>query len=316
MKKSLKNRVSSLVLNGTFKAIGSLPLWMLYGISDTVAFLAGRVIGYRRKVIRKNLTTSFPEKDTKELRKIERDFYRFLGDYFVETLKLGCMSREEILKRMRFEGQDEVNAVLESGQNVSLLLGHYGNWEWISSIPLHLPEGIHGGQIYHPLENEAADEAFLRIRSRFDAISIPMKDTLLTVRKWQHEGRPFIIGYIADQVPLIDTVHYFAHFLNHPETPAFTGHERISRMLHAAVFYCDITRPRRGEYVCRYVKMTDDAASLPQFELTRKYYEMLEDTIRRTPHLWLWSHNRWKRGMDDFIRWHGEEGAKKMLSRL
>lgn len=315
MKENRNSGQAYRLMNAAFKAAGSLPLWMLYGISDFVAFLAGGVFGYRRAVIRKNLSASFPEKDGKELKKIEKGFYRFLGDYFVETVKLGRMSKKQILRRMKFEEQDEVNKCLENGKNVSLLLGHYGNWEWISSIPLHLPEGFHAGQIYHPLENEAADKVFYDLRSRFGAENIRMKDTLPTVMKWRREGKPFIIGYIADQVPLFDGMHYFADFL-HQDTPAFTGHERISRMLHAAVFYCDIFRTKRGEYVCRYVKLTDDAAALPQFELTKKYYGMLEATIRRTPHLWLWSHNRWKRTRSDFYDYYGKEEAEKRLSHL
>lgn len=315
MKKKTGSKMAAAIYNGVFGAVGSLPLWVLYGISDIVALLAGGIVGYRRKVIRKNLRESFPEKSERELRAIERRFYRFLGDYFVETLKLGRMSETQIRKRMRFEGTDEVNECLRNGKNVSLLLGHYGNWEWISSIPLHMPEGVPGGQIYHPLENEAADEAFLKIRNRFGAVSIKMKDTLPVIMKWRREGTTSMIGYIADQVPLFDGVHLFTDFLHH-DTPVFTGHERISRMQHAAVFYGDITRPRRGEYVCRYVKITDDAASLPQFELTKQYFRLLEATIRKEPSLWLWSHNRWKRNRAMFYDYFGKEEADKRLSRL
>lgn len=310
-----RKKFTAKLLNTVFASVGSLPLWILYGVADIVALLAGGIVGYRRKVIRKNLESSFPEKDKKELRKIEKGFYRFLGDYFVETLKLGRMSREQILKRMKFENFDEVNKYLEAGQNVSLLLGHYCNWEWISSIPLHLPEGVKGGQIYHPLENEAADEAFLKIRSRFGAYSIKMRDTLPTIMQWRREKKPFMIGYIADQVPLPDGVHYFADFLHH-DTAAMTGPERLSRMLHAVVFYGEITRPKRGQYSLRFIKVTDDAAKLPQFELTRKYYELLENTIRKTPHLWLWSHNRWKRGRKFFYEYFGQEEAEKRLQHL
>lgn len=310
-----KPSFSTRMLNALFGAIGSLPLKVLYGFSGVVAWLASDVIGYRRKVIRKNLTSSFPEKSERELRTIEKNFYRFLADYFVETMKLGRMSRSQILHHMRFENQEEVNREFENGKNVSLLLGHYGNWEWISSIPLHLPEGIKGGQLYHPLESKAADEAFLKIRNRFGAYSIKMADTLPTLMAWRRETKPFIIGYIADQVPLWNGVHLFTDFLHH-DTPVFTGPERLSRMLHAAVYYCDISRPERGQYVCRYVKMTDDAATLPQFELTRRYFNMLAATIEKNPSLWLWSHNRWKRDRKGFFEYFGNEEAEKRLSHL
>ncbi|MDE6680802.1 MAG: lysophospholipid acyltransferase family protein, partial [Muribaculaceae bacterium] len=239
--------------------------------------------------------------ETAELRKIERDFYRFLGDYFVETLRLGRMSEKEIRRRMCFENGDEVQRYLEAGRNVTLYLGHYCNWEWVSSIPLHFDRKLHMGQIYHPLENNAADEAFLSIRGRCGATSIKMADTLPTLMKWRREGTPFMVGFIADQVPLFDGMHYFADFL-HQETSTFTGPERLSRMFDSVVFYCDIRRDKRGYYTCRYVRMTDNPKSLPQFELTQKYYDMLSESIHRQPALWLWSHNRWKRTKTDFVR--------------
>lgn len=310
-----KHKLSGWMLKGVFSAFGSLPMPVLYGISSGVAWLAGDVIGYRRKVVRQNLRSSFPEKTDAELRDIEKKFYRFLCDYFVETLRLGRMDADEISRRMVYEGQEEVNRCLESGRNVSLVLGHLGNWEWSSSIPLHLPAGIHAGQIYHPLENEGADEAFLKIRGRFGATSIRMKDTLPTIMRWRKEGKPFIIGYISDQSPVYEAIHCFTPFLNH-DTAAITGHERLSRMLHAAVFYCEISRPERGKYVCRYVQMTDDAAKLPQFELTHRFYRLLEENIRLRPELWLWSHKRWKRGRKEFYEHFGQEEAEVRLTRL
>lgn len=302
MKKGIQNMSSGgRLLSTLFSAVGLLPLRVLYGLSDTVAFLAGRIVGYRRKVIRKNLTLSFPDKDLKDLRKIERDFYRFLGDYFVETLKLGRMSEDNIKSRMRFENEEEVRHYLDAGRNVTLYLGHYCNWEWMSSIPLHFDKELHMGQIYHPLESKAADEAFLKIRGHCGATSIKMADTLPTLMKWRREGKPFMVGFIADQVPLFEGMHYFADFL-HQETPTFTGPERLSRMFDSVVFYCDIRRDKRGYYTCRYVKMTDNPKSLPQFKLTQKYYDMLAESIDRQPALWLWSHNRWKRTKTDFVR--------------
>lgn len=308
-KKSWRERAFNLM----FGAIGSLPLGLLYIFSDFVSFLLGRIVGYRHKVIRENLSSSFPEKDEKELRGIEKGFYRFLGDYFVETMRLGRMDKDEISRRMRFEGSEEVNKALSQGKHVTLYLGHYCNWEWISSIPLHITEKALLGQIYHPLENEAADKAFLKIRSRFGATSIKMGDTLKELMKYHRAGIPTIIGYIADQSPLFNAVRYFADFLHH-DTPVITGPERLSRMFNSTVFYCDVSRPKRGEYVCRYVKMTDDASKLPPFELTRKYYEMLENSIRRQPEYWLWSHRRWKRTRQDFYDYFGEEEAIKRLS--
>lgn len=70
---------------------------------------------------------------------------------------------------------------------------------------------ITGGHIYHPLRNEAFNRLFLKMRSRFKGINIPMKETLrfIMTQKRLHKkllldslpirdrsGIPFIIGLI------------------------------------------------------------------------------------------------------------------------
>ncbi len=311
---SLRNRSwEKKLLQGLFSTVGSLPLWFLYGLSDFIALFVGDIIGYRKSVIHTNLSSCLPDKDKKELREIEKGYYRFLCDYFVETLRLGCMGKEEIMHRMKFEGTDLVNEALSQGKNVTLYLGHYCNWEWLSSIPLHIREKVFMCQIYHPLENEASDAAFLKIRGRFGANSVKMADTLKVLRKYHQKGVPTMTGYIADQSPLFNAMRYFTNFLHH-DTPVTTGPERLSRMFHATVFYCDIERPKRGEYICRFIKMTDDASTLPPFELTEKYFRMLETSILHKPDYWLWSHRRWKRTRQDFYDYFGEKEALKRLS--
>ena len=49
------------------------------------------------------------------------------------------------------------------------------------------------------------------------------------------------------------------------------------------------------------VDMVDNAASLPDNELTNMYYKLLEDGIREQPNMWLWTHNRWKRTRQGWI---------------
>lgn len=301
-------------LSFLFSAIGSLPLWVLYGIADIVAVLAGLVVGYRRKVIRGNIMRCFPQMTNKELRKTEWEFYRFLGDYFLETLRLGRMTPKEIERRLKFENVEEVNEILAQGKSITAYLGHYCNWEWISSLPLHLKGDSIAGQIYHPLENEASDYAFLKIRGRFGAQSIDMEKVLPVLREWRREGKPSIVGYISDQAPLLQSVHYIADFFGQ-ETLTYTGPERLAKTFKMPVFYIDVRRPKRGYYVAKFIKMSDDASQEPPFSLTQRYYELLEASIRRAPQFWLWSHRRWKRMPADFIRLYGEEDARKRLSR-
>ena len=75
-----------------FRILSLLPLGVLYVLSDFEYLLVYRLIGYRRKIVRSNLTTSFPEKSEAEIREIERAFYRWFCDYFFEAVKLLTIS--------------------------------------------------------------------------------------------------------------------------------------------------------------------------------------------------------------------------------
>ncbi len=292
--------------------ISLLPLWVFYRLSDGLYYLVYHVVRYRRRVVYANLRSSFPEKSEDEIERIAKDFYSFFCDYIVETLKLFSMGEKNIRKRMKFEGLDQVKKDFANGRSVSVYLGHYCNWEWISSLGLHLDEQC--GQIYHPLENATLDRLFLYMRGRFKAQSIKMDDTFLTILKWKKEGRKNIVGYIADQVPGYNNIHYWADFLHH-DTPVFTGAERISKIMDTAVYYIDVERPRRGYYVARFIKIADSLNEHPVFFATEQYFRLLEKNIQRAPQYWLWSHKRWKRTREEFNRMFTEEERKKRLSK-
>ncbi len=287
-------KIGQTLLNTVMWGASRIPLGLLYGLADILAFTAHDIVRYRRRVVDSNLASSLPELSDRERRRVARRFYRFLGDYFVETLRLHSMSEAEMRRRMSFENIDEVVADLRSGRDVTLYLGHYCNWEWVSSLPLHFPKDVVCGQIYHPLSNKTFDTLFLGLRERFGAHCIPMARTLRQMITWKRDGKTSIVGYIADQRPTGGRDHHWLRFLHH-ETDAITGAEEISRRLKAAVYYVDMSRPERGRYVGRFVKICNDASTMPApFAVTDRYYELLEASIRRDPPYWLWSHKRFK----------------------
>lgn len=69
-----------------------MPWWWIWLNADVFYFIAYHVFGYRRKVVRKNLVESFPEKSEAEIKQIEKRFYRHFTDYFFETVKMLHMS--------------------------------------------------------------------------------------------------------------------------------------------------------------------------------------------------------------------------------
>lgn len=78
------------------------------------------------------------------------------------------------------------------------------------------------------------------------------------------------------------------------DTPLFTGAERIGKKVGAAAYFARVTRPRRGYYECHLERITSDMGEYPDYKLTERYMQLLEAEIKRNPHLWLWTHRRWK----------------------
>lgn len=292
-------QIAYYLLLGVWYGLSLLPLWVHYLLSDLLYCIVYKIIGYRKKVVRSNLASSFPEKTADELLQIERGFYHFLGDYLAESVKLMSMSRKNLKKRIVFKGAEVVDEIVESGQSCAVYLGHYCNWEWITSLPLWVTPKAQCGQIYHPLENLVADMIFLKLRQRMGAVCIPMQDTLRKVLEYHKANQPVVIGYISDQKPYWTNIHHWVDFLHH-DTPVLTGTERIARKMNHAVFYMDVRRIRRGYYEAEFKLITREPQKMKEFELTDTYYQLLEKSILRAPEFWLWSHNRWSRTREEF----------------
>lgn len=285
-----------------------LPMWVHYLISDGIYVIVYHLVGYRKKLVRKNLSDSFPEKSEAEIIRIEKDFYRWFCDYFVETIKLLTISRQELRRRMVFKGAELVNKLTENGQSCAVYLGHYCNWEWITSLPLWVTPKAQCGQIYHVLENSEFDKLFLKLRQRMGAVCIPMAETLRKLAEYRQQRQPVVIGYISDQVPFWNNIHHWCPFLNH-DTPVLTGTERLARSAGHAVFYIDVERPKRGYYVAEFKLIARDPKQTEDYQLTDAYFTLLEASIRRAPQFWLWTHNRWKRTHEEFnLRYDAETG--------
>ena len=276
-----------------------LPLRIHYVLSDLLFWLLYGVVGYRKAVIRKNLRESFPEKSEEELRKIARGYYHFFCDYIVETIKMMTISKENIRRRLTFKGTELVDEIVESGQSCAVYLGHLCNWEWVTSLPLWVTPKAQCGQIYHPLENKEFDRLFLYSRQRFGATCIAMQDTLREIVNYRSKNQPVVIGYISDQVPFWTNIHHWVDFLHH-DTPVLTGTERIAKKVNHAVFFLDVHRVRRGYYEAEFKLITREPQKMKEFEITDIYFKLLEESIRRAPEFWLWSHNRWKRTREEF----------------
>lgn len=285
------------ILKALLTAVALLPLGVLYVFSDVLYLLVYHVVRYRRKLVRRNLAASFPERDSAWLRKVERQFYRNFTDYIVESIKLLHISDKEMGRRMVFENAELLDKLTAEGRSVIIYFSHCGNWEWAPSVTLHTTrhaaENVHYSQVYRPLVNSTFDRLMLTIRGRFGTESFSKHTVLRDLLKLRSAGITTVTGFMSDQKPSHGDPTVVTEFLHHP-TAFISGTETLARKLRFAVVYWDMSKPSRGHYHIRCRLMAEDASATAPRQLTLEYSRLLQQTIERTPSIWLWTHNRWK----------------------
>ncbi|RAW03143.1 lysophospholipid acyltransferase family protein [Pseudochryseolinea flava] len=274
------------------RLISRFPFWLLYGISDFLFVLSYYVIRYRRKLVQKNLRNAFPEKSSDELAKIEKEFFRNLCDYAVETLKILTINKEELSRRVIFTNPGLVLRYLEAGQSVIHLASHQFNWE------LLLAKGsyVWGHQmdfVYQPVNNKFFNDLTLKIRTRFGGYAVRRDEVARETIRRKQLTRGICI--VADQYPgLGKDKRYAATFMNQ-ETVFFYGSNQIATMMQMPVFFQIIKKVKRGHYEVTALELAQPPYAKESEIVIERYIKAVETAIHEDPAGWLWSHNRWKK---------------------
>ena len=287
----MKSKLIYWLVYGGMWLFSALPFRGLYVLSDFNYLLMYHVGRYRRKVVRENLEKSFPEKTEAERLQIERKFYRYLSDYMLEDLKLLHMSAEDLCQRMIYKNTEQYLELTEKYGGIIVMIPHYANYEWLIGMGSVMKPGDVPVQVYKPLKDKYLNELFKQIRSRFGGYNIPKHSTAREIIKLKREGKNMVVGLITDQWPSGD--RYWTTFMGQ-ETAFLNGAERIAKMMNFPVFYCELTKTRRGYCEAEFKLMTEAPKETVEGEITDMFAHELEQTIRREPAYWLWSHKRWK----------------------
>ena len=272
------------------KLIGQLPFWALFLLSDGFYFLI-RISGYRKKVVMNNLRNSFPEKTEEELKSISKSFFRHLCDLFFETFKLQSITENQIKQRVEIVNHELLDKYYHEGKDVIAMLGHYGNWEWVTAINLFIK--AQGCEVYQVLKSKEYDKFMLKLRSRWGTLNFDMESSYRSMHKLKMENKRFVIGMISDQSPARKKVQYFTEFLNQ-DTAVHIGAEKMAIKTNSPVVFFRFDKLKRGYYKLTIEPLVEEPSETKEYEITNIFTKHLENIIKEKPEFWLWSHKRWK----------------------
>lgn len=272
--------------------IGLLPFPLLWGFSDFIRLIVYRVFGYRKKVVVSNLEGSFPEKSSKEIKRLTNLFYKNLADILLESIKAFTMSRRQIVKRHKIINPEVLEQFYDLGQSVIGVTGHYNNWEW-GSLSASLQTKYKVVALYKELNNKIINRFVLWSRTRFGTTLASIKETSITFESRKDEKTVFLMAADQGMQKHHTEWAYWVKFLNR-ETPFLHGLEKYARLYNLPVIYIDIQRVRRGYYEVELSVLTKNPLELKEGVITEMYVRKLESIIISKPENWLWSHRRFK----------------------
>ncbi len=268
--------------------IASLPFRALYRLSDVLYYLF-RLSGYRRNVVLENLRNSFPEKSKTEIAKLANNYFSYLCDLTLETLKTLRMTEQEAKEHCVFHKTDWLDKMYDEKKSFIIVMGHYGNWEW-AGPSFTLSNHHQLVVIYRPLTNPYFEKMMVGMRTKFGTRITPVNQTLREMVA--NRKNTTATAFIADQAA-VTANSYWTTFLNQ-DTAVFNGPEKLATKFGYPVVYMRLERERRGFYHCTPELLFDSPSATAEGEILETFTRRLEKDILLDPTIWLWSHRRWK----------------------
>ncbi|MBQ6573121.1 MAG: lysophospholipid acyltransferase family protein [Bacteroidales bacterium] len=297
--------------------IQKLLFWTLWGITYTVSLLPRRVfyffsdvcafflnlLGYRRSVIDINMARSFPQLKYGEIKKLRKEYYKYMMDITFESIWAISATQKEISEVVYVPHREMMDELCSRYPKIVVMMGHMGNWELFGGVNGPLGAEGTGGFAKHDIymsykraKNKVFDAFFVKMRMLVSAKCGNKGGILESKHILRHilkdKGATGLYYFIADQSPKEERI--VAKFLNQP-TQMLAGAEYLASKLGIPMVYLGMDRVARGKYEINFKLIEENTKGLPHGELTRKFACYLQEDIFANKVNWLWSHKRWKR---------------------
>ena len=271
--------------------ISILPFRILYVFSDMVYVLVYHVIGYRKKVVRKNIAMTLPHLSEKERLHIEKKSYHHLCDMFLEMMKTMTISEKEMNKRFVFTNLELYTALEKKQKSIAVMIAHYATYEWVISMNRKIE--FEGFAIYKKVNNKYFDKLVRNIRSKFKATLITTSQTIPVIKENESLGHRGVYGFASDQSPQESKAFHWQKFMG-IETPVYTGAEMLVKRFDMNVIFLRVKKVKRGYYEATFELMFDNPKEVPDYQISDEFLRRVEKQIYEAPEYYLWTHKRWK----------------------
>jgi len=270
--------------------LSKLPIRFIYGYFYVFYILIYYIIPYRKKVVKRNLTQSFPNLNHKEINKLKKRFYKEFCYMFAESVKNLSISEKNLKKIITVKNPELIDDLHKKGKSIILMSSHYNNWEYlITAQNIIFPHQAIG--IGMPLSNQFWDKKINARRERFGMVVVNNGNYKEKLEEFKDIPTATLV--LGDQSPgKIENV-FWTDFLNQ-KTAFFFGGEYLANLYNMPVVSIIMHKISRGKYELELQLISENPKNEAYGFITQSYINQLEKTIKKQPENWLWTHKRWK----------------------
>jgi len=271
--------------------ISRLPFKILYLISDGVFALLYNVVGYRKKVVRNNLSLALPEKSEEERLLIEKKFYKHFCDMFLEMIKTLGITNKQMKQRYVFTNVEVFQKLENEGKHIMIMMPHYASWEWVFSLNSMVRSKAYA--IYQPIQNKYFDKLVRDIRSKYGTTLIKTYESRDIIAKAKETNELITVGIISDQSPMLQRARHWAKFMG-VLVPIHVGAEELCKSHGMIPVYLKVKKVGRGYYEATFKVLAENPSEIADYEISEAFMKETEKAIREAPEYYFWTHKRWK----------------------
>jgi Kdo2-lipid IVA lauroyltransferase/acyltransferase len=269
----------------------ALPYRWRKALFVTLAALAHSIASKRNRVIQQNLSFAFRDLLTLDERKeIESYCYRNLALNLLQTMENRQNSAKDLLKQVRFENREKVDALLAQGSGIIFVSAHFGNWELGGAALSSLITPI--ASIYKGFSRSEFDSYLLEARSNHKMVLAEKNGALKHMAKTlKNNGSVLLMIDQGSNAKYGVSADFFSYPAYHSSTAA-----HLASKFAVPIIGVYITSDDEKNYTVAFEDpievngINEEAIA----EATKKQVDTLEQRIREHPKLWFWCHKRWK----------------------
>ena len=241
-----------------------------------------------KKLIQKNIMRAFPLISDKNLNQFVRLMWNNYGRIFAEYIFIKDFRNGKYNSNIKIEGQDILEKIKETEQQVVFVSGHLSNFELMA---MHLEKtGIQLSTIYRPLNNIFLNPLMEKIRKKYICKyqikkGIGGMKKLMSLKKENFSTALMIDQRVSEGI--------LSNFFNQ-QALTTTIPAQLVKKFKIPIVPIHIQRNEGPNFKITIQKPIFFSEESSVQNITDKLNSILENLICIKPEQWIWTHNRWK----------------------